>query len=103
MKTNYHSNFNGRNVVSTLAPSFLIGSSLFWHITAWMNSNIDRILPLTAELPALERLKNQYIILLTLMSDWIFFIRAGNKDNYKVSDEQEFRPDPRMDCGVSCP
>ena len=34
---------------------------------------------------------------------WIFFILAGNKDNYNISDEFEFRPDPTSDCGVSCP
>ena len=28
---------------------------------------------------------------------------GGNKDNYKVSDELEIRPDPTMDCGVRCP
>ena len=31
---------------------------------------------------------------------WIFFILAGNKDNYNISDEFEFRPDPTSDCGV---
>ena len=35
--------------------------------------------------------------------DWIFFIIAGNKDNYKVSDELEILSDPTMDWGVSCP
>ena len=34
---------------------------------------------------------------------WIFFILAGNKDNYNISDEFKFRPDPTSDCGVSCP
>ena len=29
---------------------------------------------------------------------WIFFILAGNKDNYNISDEFEFRPDPTSDC-----
>ena len=45
-------------LVSTLAPSFLIGSSSFL---------------------------------------------VGNKDNYIVSDEFEIRPDPSVECGVSCP
>ena len=35
--------------------------------------------------------------------DWIFLILAGNKDNYKVLDEFEIRPDPTIDRGVSCP
>ena len=26
--------------------------------------------------------------------DWIFFILAGNKENYKVPDEFEIQPDP---------
>ena len=31
------------------------------------------------------------------------FIFAGNKDNHKISDGLEIRPDPTTDCGVSCP
>ena len=34
---------------------------------------------------------------------WIFFILAGHKNNYNISKEVEFRPDPTSDCGVSCP
>ena len=34
---------------------------------------------------------------------WIFFILAGNKNNYNSSYEFKFRPDPTSDCGVSCP
>ena len=36
---------------------------------------------------------------------WIFFILAGKKDNYNISDEFEFWPDPTSDCAcaVSCP
>ena len=30
-------------------------------------------------------------------------LRTGNKDNYKVSDKFKIRPDPTMDCKVSCP
>ena len=50
------------NVVSTLAPSFLIGSSLFLQVTrtiikAWTSSKFDQIRPWTAELAALERLE----------------------------------------------
>ena len=50
------------NVVNTLAPSFLIGSSLFLQvrrttIISWTSSNFSQIRPMTAELAALERLK----------------------------------------------
>ena len=38
-----------------------------------------------------------------LFSDWIFFIFAGNKDNYKVWIEFEIQPDRIMHCGVSFP
>ena len=34
---------------------------------------------------------------------WIFFILAGNKGNYNISNEFEFWPDMNSDCGVSCP
>ena len=50
------------NVVNTLAPSFLIGSSSFLQVTratikAWTSSKFDQIRPWTAELAALERLE----------------------------------------------
>ena len=59
---NFPSTYNGENLLSTLAPSFLIGSSSFLQIMrttikAWMSSNLGRIPPLTLELAALERLK----------------------------------------------
>ena len=59
------------NLVSTLAPSFLIGSFSYLQVTrttmkAWMSSNFGRILPLTSELAALEHLKKRHIILLAL-------------------------------------
>ena len=50
------------NVVKTLAPSFLIGSSSFLQviltkttIKSWKSLKLDQIRPWTAELPALER------------------------------------------------
>ena len=51
------------NVVTTLAPSFLIGSSSFLQaisklIISQMGSKFSRIRPGTYELPALECLKN---------------------------------------------
>ena len=50
------------NVVSTLAPSFLIGSSSYLQvtrtsITSRMSSKFGQIGPRTAELAALERLE----------------------------------------------
>ena len=50
------------NVVYTLAPSFLIGSSSFLQVTrtiinSWTSSKFDQIRPWTAELDALERLE----------------------------------------------
>ena len=55
--------YNGRNVVTTLVPSFLDGSSSFLQITrptikAWMSLNFRKIPSLTSELAALERQKN---------------------------------------------
>ena len=50
------------NVVTTLAPSFLIGSSAFFQATnkliiSRMGSKFSRIRPGTYELPALEHLE----------------------------------------------
>ena len=50
------------NVVNTLAPSSLIGSSSILQVTrttikAWTSSKFDQIIPWTAELAALERLE----------------------------------------------
>ena len=52
-------------IVATLAPSILIRSSSFLEetriiITSWMSSNLSQIQPWTAELAALECLKNQF-------------------------------------------
>ena len=54
--------YNGRNVVTTLEPSFLDGSSLSLHIlrpTIKACLNLGKIPSLTSELAALERQKNQ--------------------------------------------
>ena len=50
------------NVVTTLAPLFLIGSSSFLQVTrtiikSWTSSKFNQIRPWTAELAALERLE----------------------------------------------
>ena len=62
--TGFHGNHRviRENVVSTLAPSFLIGSSSYWQvtrtsITSRTSSEFGQIGPRTAELAALERMK----------------------------------------------
>ena len=55
-------------VVATLAPLIFIGSSSYLEvariaITSWMSSNFSQIRPLTAELSALDCVKNQYLML----------------------------------------
>ena len=55
--------YNGRNVVTTLVPSYFNGSSLFLQITrstinARMRLNLGKIPSLTSELAPLERQKN---------------------------------------------
>ena len=57
------------NVVTTLAPSFLIGSSSFLQATSkpiisWIGSKFSRIRPGTYGLAALERLKNTHRLIL---------------------------------------
>ena len=57
------------NVVTTLAPSFLIGSSSFLQTTrnsmiSRMGSKFSRIQPGTYELPALECLENPHRLIL---------------------------------------
>ena len=52
----------GENLVTTLAPSYLIGSSLFLQVTrttksSWMGLKFGKIQPGTYELAALERLE----------------------------------------------
>ena len=75
-------------------------------ITSRTSSNFDQVRPLTAELSALECLKINILCCghsSIFVFQWIFCILAGNKDNYNISDEFEFRPDPTSDCGVSFP
>ena len=55
-------------VVATLAPSILIGSSSYSEvrrmaIRSRIGSNFSQIRPLTAELAALDCVKNQYLVL----------------------------------------
>ena len=55
--------YNGRNLVNTLAPSFLNRSSSLLQVTrtcmkAWMSSNFGQIPPSTPEFSARARLQN---------------------------------------------
>ena len=68
-----------------------------------MSLNFGQIPPLTTELAALERLKNQCHHIISVDIDLIFFKLAGNKDMYNIMNEFEFRPDRTTDYGVSCP
>ena len=57
------------NVVTTLAPLFLIGSSSYWQvmstsITSRVSSKFGQIGPSTAELAALERLEKSHRIIM---------------------------------------
>ena len=93
--------------MAALAPSVLFGSSLFLEVTrtsiaSKMSFIFDQIRPLTA----LECLKNNILCCghsSIFVFQWIFFILAGSKNNYNISDEFEFQPYPTADCGVSCP
>ena len=69
--------YNGENLVSTLVPSFLIGSSSVLQVTrttikAWMSLNFGGMSLLTAELAALERLKKTYKLVSTLAPSFLF-------------------------------
>ena len=60
----------GENLVNTLAPSFLIVSSLFLQVTrttikSQMGSKFGRIEPGTYELAAIERLKNPHRLIMS--------------------------------------
>ena len=96
------------NLVSTLAPSFLIGFSSFLQVRRTtiiyrMSSKFGTIRPHTVELAFLERLKKKshrlitgkILLALNTLEPFILiessFILAGNKDNHKSLDEFEFR------------
>ena len=102
--------------MTTLVPSFLIGSSLFLLvmrtiIKAWMGSKLGSVRRRNYEFAALERLEKIPIDLkwekscyhsCTFIFQWIFFILAGNKVSNKSLDGFEFRQDSITDFGVSC-
>ena len=65
-------------IVATLAPSILIGSSSFLEVTriiirSWMSSNFSQIRPWTAELAALECLKNHFFFCVVATLASLFF------------------------------
>ena len=68
-----------------------------------MSLNFGQIPPLTTELAALERLKNQCHHVISVDIDPIFFKLAGNKDMHNIMNEFEFGPDRTTNYGVSCP
>ena len=84
------------DLVSTLAPSFLIGSSSYLQVKrttiSRTSSNFGQIGPRTVELAALERLKNfpltynweNLVSTLAPSYDWIFFIFADNRTTIKA-------------------
>ena len=69
-----------------------------------MSLNFGQIQSLTSELVALERLKNQCLMLLPLycLHLRLDLLLEGNEGIYKVSVEFEIRSDPTKDYGVSC-
>ena len=73
------------------------------YIKAYMSLNFGQIPPLTMELAALERLKNQCNHVISVDIDPIFLKFAGNKDMHDIMNEFKFRPDRTTDYGVSCP
>ena len=68
-----------------------------------MSLNLGQIPPLTNQLAALQRLKNQRHHFFSIAIDPILFKLAGNEDMYYILDEFEFWPDLATDYGVSCP
>ena len=88
--------YDGRNVVSTLAPLYLIASSFLQvmrsTIKAWMSSNLCRIPPWTMELAALECGKSIYLsIYLSLLSRSIsdHHLRCGGWLNLEFSKREK--------------
>ena len=73
-----------------------------------MRSNFGWIPPLTEELVALERMTKLMYTLVTCSTEVPsffnrnFFFIAGKKDNHKISDDSEIRPDLKTDCIFVC-
>ena len=102
--------------MTTLMPSFLIGSSSFLQdkrstIKAWMGSEFGQIRPWTFWLVALERHKKSPLtynwrnvvttLVLSNLNRSYSFLQIRRKT--KSSDEFEFHQDPIIYSGVSFP
>ena len=103
--------------MTTLASSFLIGSSLFMQVTrttikSRMGAKFGKISPWTEELAAFERLEkspytyNKKNVVTTLVPSFL----DGSSSFLQVTgtiiknlDEFEFQQDSITDYGVSCP
>ena len=94
------------NVVNTLAPTFLIGSSSLFQVTrttskSGQSSNLRQIGPRAAELAALDRIEkfpytyNGKYLVNTLAPSFLIrsssVILAGNEDMRESLDEFKFR------------
>ena len=99
--------YNGENGASTFSRLFIIRSfsylqAMMTCMSARTSSNFGLIGPPTAELAALERLKNSHrLIMGKTMSplflgffDRILFILAGNDNIHESLNEFEIWPDP---------
>ena len=100
--------YNGKNEVITFSRLFLIRSFSYLqvmrtYIKAYMSLDFGQVPPLTTELAALERLKNRCHHVISVDTDLIFFILAGNKDMHNIMNMFEFQPDQTTDYVVSCP
>ena len=85
-----------KNLVSTLALPFFVGSSSLLQVTstaikAWMGSKLGKIGSGSEEFATLERLEFHSSAFIFI---WIFIILVGNKGNHTSLNELEFLPDP---------
>ena len=103
--------YNGKNVVTTLAHSFLIELSSFFAGNEDMHESLnefkfppDPIANFGVICPRASE-KLMYNVATPLELSFLIgsFILAGKEDNHKSSDEFKFQLDPTSDCGVSFP
>ena len=103
--------------MTVLASTFLIGSSLFFHLTRalikdWMSLKFCRIRPGTYELAALEHLEKSpktnngrnvvTTLVLSILNGSSLFLQI-RRTTIKSLNEFEFRQDPITYYGVSSP
>ena len=77
------------DVVATLAPSFLIGSSSFLqttrtHIKSRMGSKFGQIGPWTVELATLERLENPHRLIRNIVTTLVLSILNGSSSYLQI-------------------